>query len=300
MAIIYGEIDCLRKLINLFNEIGVNHLSTLEQIHEYKIVCEERVKELSLIAVEEVDLRISRQRHELENYISDLKIKQLSKVRVTYVFQFLSSKIKLFFLNRALRKLEANQHKLVIAKTEELAGVYYKGKQIFDLNYNLVLGAAGEQQALNELRKLSDSYYVFNNVQLSFPKPLYEPKSRQRIYSIQADHVVVARSGIFLIETKNWSAKTSRNITDFTAFEQVKSSSFALYCYFNPRNSGFFAFFDSRRKIKIRSILLMTAHKMDGNHSFVKVLNLSQLVKYITYFPPVLTDEEIQYILNKL
>lgn len=300
MAIIYGEIDCLRKLINLFNEIGVNHLLTLEQIQDYRIVCEERVKELSLIASEEVRLRISKQRQELTNYRSELKIKQLSKARVMFIFQFLSSKFKLFFLNMALRKLEDNEHNLVMERTQELAGIYYRGKQIFDLNYNLLLGAAGEQQALDELRKLSDSYYIFNNVQLNFPKPLYEPKSRQRIYSIQADHVVVARSGIFLIETKNWSAKTSRNTTDFTAFEQVKRTSFALYCYFNPRSSGFFSFFDSRRKIKIRSILLMTAHKIDGNHSFVKVLNLSQLVKYITYFPPVLTDEEMQYILNKL
>ena len=300
MAIIYGEIDCLSKLINLFNGIGVSHLLTLEQIHEYKILCEERVKELSLIAAEEVSLRISRQRHELEKYQSELKTKKLSKARVTDIFQFLRSKAKLFFLNRALRKLEENEQNLVMERTQELSGIYYKGKQIFDLNYNLVLGAAGEQQALNELRKLPDSYYVFNNVQLSFPKPLYEPKSRQRIYSIQADHVVVARSGIFLIETKNWSANTSRNNTDFTAFEQIKRTSFALYCYFNPRSSGFFALFDSRRKIKIRSILLMTAHKIDENHRFVKVLNLSQLIKYITYFPPVLTDEEMQYILNRL
>ena len=229
MAIIYGEIDCLRKLINLLNGIGVNHLLTLEQIQDYKILCEEKVKELSLIAVDEVSLRISRQRLELTNYQSELKIKQLSNARLTHIFQLLRYKVKLFFLNRALTKLEANEHNLVIERTKELAGIYYRGKQIFDLNYNLVLGAAGEQQALNELKKLSDSYYVFNNVQLSFPKPLYEPRSRQRIYSIQADHVVVARSGIFLIETKNWSVKTLRNSTDFTAFEQVKRTSFALY-----------------------------------------------------------------------
>ncbi len=164
----------------------------------------------------------------------------------------------------------------------------------------MIQGASGEQQALDELRKLPDSYYVINNVQLSFPKPLYEPRSRQRIYSIQADHVVVAPSGVFLIETKNWSTGTASKDTNFTAFDQVKRTNFALYCYFNPRRSGFFSLFIKQKKIKVRSILLMIGHKTDGKDSFVKVLKLSQLKNYITYFSPILTDQEMQDILNRL
>ncbi len=181
-----------------------------------------------------------------------------------------------------------------------MPGVFLKSKYLLDSNYALIQGASGEQQALDELKKLPDSYNVINNVQLRFLKPIYNPRSRQRIYTAQADHVVLGPTGVFLIETKNWSKGTINKTTNFTAFDQVKRTNFALYCYLNPRTNGLFLLFFKSKKIPVRSVLLMTGQTTEERDPFVKVVSLLELNSYITYFAPVMTELEIKNILNKL
>jgi hypothetical protein len=300
MAVVYGEIDSLSKLTAMLRTDVASNLKSFDDLLEYKRQCDSKVKEAELCAQEELNLRLQTQKDKIESHIAERsKIKEhrfiLARLFRSFVF-----KVKLFKLNRDLKKLEKRSFDFIRSRTEALSGEFYRSKQVFESNYSLIQGASGEQQALDELRKLPDNYYVINNFQLSFSRPLYEPRSRQRIYSAQADHIVIAPSGVFLIETKNWSRGTANFDSDFSAFDQVKRTNFALYCFFNPRVSGFMSWFVKTKKIKIRSVLLMTGHRTNGSDRYVKVVDLRQLRNYIEYFPSELSEEEVKVILNKV
>ena len=62
-------------------------------------------------------------------------------------------------------------------------------------------GARGEEDVAFELAKLSDDFFVFNDFSPS-KSCLLKPQRN-------IDHIVVGPSGIFIIETKNWSADIS-------------------------------------------------------------------------------------------
>lgn len=299
MAVVYGEIDCLSKLTSMLRGQAAN-IKSFEQLLDYRRECDIKVHEAELGAKNEISQKIQSLEQAVANHLlgqSTLNDPGFFLIKAYRVFIF---KIKLFRMNRQLKRFLHNSPELIKLRTESISGDFFRNKQVFDSNFNLIQGASGEQQALNELRKLPDSFYVVNNVQISFSRPLYEPRSNQRIYSIQADHVVVAPSGIFLIETKNWSRGTENLNSGFSAFDQIKRTNFALYCYFNPVPRGIFSFFVKTKKIKIRSILLMTGHKIEETDQYVKVLSLSQLRGYIEYFKDELTDKQMQDALSRL
>jgi hypothetical protein len=62
-------------------------------------------------------------------------------------------------------------------------------------------GAKGEEDVASELTRLSDDYVIFND---------FSPE-RSNLFKPQRniDHIAVGPSGIFIIETKNWSADIS-------------------------------------------------------------------------------------------
>lgn len=55
-------------------------------------------------------------------------------------------------------------------------------------------GWKGEKKVFSILKRLSDDYYVWNDIVL-----------QQNGYSVQIDHVVISQYGIFVIETKNYT-----------------------------------------------------------------------------------------------
>lgn len=76
-------------------------------------------------------------------------------------------------------------------------------KRVIDEVNNSIYGALGEMKVVRELEKLSDEYFLINDFSVSFSKAIYHKKEDEHILSIQIDHILVAPSGIFLIETKN-------------------------------------------------------------------------------------------------
>ncbi len=299
MAVVFGEIDCLKNLIDLLKSSGINHIKSLDDVLTFKNVCDDKVKEAEASARQEHLLKLTQQKEMITNHIAE----QSARSNESYLrrfYQSLVSGFRLFNLRRELNRLEKKSEQIIRKKVSQMAGSFLKSKYLIDSNYALIQGASGEQQALDELRKLPDSYNVINNVQLRFLKPIYNPRSRQRIYSAQADHVVLGPSGVFLIETKNWSKGTFQKTSNFTAFDQIKRTNFALYCYLNPRMTGFFSLFTSTKKIPVRSVLLMTGQTTEQRDPFVKVVSLFELVSCITNLPPVMTELEVKNVLNKL
>ena len=72
--------------------------------------------------------------------------------------------------------------------------IYQSVKQ--DGSSIMLAGAAGEERALTQLSRLSDEYFVFNQICL--------PDTRSRTGYREADFVIVGPNGVFIIENKDY------------------------------------------------------------------------------------------------
>jgi hypothetical protein len=77
-------------------------------------------------------------------------------------------------------------------------------QKMLEVNTSILIGAIGEEKVINTLRKLPDSYYVLNEIQIKLSRSVLWKKYIEYIKSAQIDHIVIGPTGIFLIETKNW------------------------------------------------------------------------------------------------
>lgn len=177
-------------------------------------------------------------------------------------------------------------------------------KEVVDGLYTLVAGAIGEASVVNTLRKLSDEYYLINDFSLKFDPPVYNRKEDDRIYSVQIDHLLVSKSGIFLLETKNWSKASVQNLDLRSPVHQVKRTSFALFVKLNSdletKDLGLTRHHWGAKKIPIRNVIVMINERPREEFKYVKVLSLDDLVGYIQYFDQTFDEEEVKGIFEYL
>jgi hypothetical protein len=102
-------------------------------------------------------------------------------------------------------------------------------KAVIDESNNYIYGALGEQKVVKTLETLSDDYYLINDFDVSFSPAIYNKRENDYIKSIQIDHTLVAPSGIFLIETKNWSEKSLQDLNLRSPVQQIKRTNFVLF-----------------------------------------------------------------------
>lgn len=164
----------------------------------------------------------------------------------------------------------------------------------------LIAGAIGENLVENEIKKLSDEYILINDFSLSFNPPIYNRKENDRIFSIQVDHLLISRAGLFILETKNWSKKSILSFDMRSPIEQVSRTGYALFVLLNSKNDESEIKLSrhhwGRKRIPIRSIVVMINEKPDVDFMHIKVKTLNELNGYIRYFKPVFNDEEFEYI----
>ncbi len=164
---------------------------------------------------------------------------------------------------------------------------------------NLILGAIGENLVVEEVKKLPDDYVLINDFNLRFSRPIYYKKHNQRIYSVQIDHLLISKAGIFIIETKNWSKSSVNSSSLRSPIKQIERSNFALYIFISEniklRNHHW-----GEQRIPIRNLIVMINNKPRGKFKYVNVKLLRELNNYIKYFEPVLTDKQFNRIVAKL
>jgi hypothetical protein len=182
---------------------------------------------------------------------------------------------------------------------KELQALVRKKNLIDEINSS-IYGAIGEQRVSNELGKLPDDYILINDFCLSFNPPIYNKKENDRITSIQADHLLITPSGLFLIETKNWSEESMNNLDLRSPVSQLKRTSYALFTLLNSDASFLNHHHWGKKKIPIKNLLVLMNRKPQEEFQFVKVLTLNQLLGYIKYFPPLFTAVEIERIAEEL
>lgn len=103
-------------------------------------------------------------------------------------------------------------------------------KEVVHGLYTLIAGAIGENSVVNELQKLSDNYYLINDFSAEFNPPIYRKKENDRIFSIQIDHLLICQSGVFLLETKNWSKQSIKNLDLRSPVEQILRTNLCVIC----------------------------------------------------------------------
>ncbi len=178
-------------------------------------------------------------------------------------------------------------------------------KRIIDEVNPFIYGALGEQKVVEELENLSDEYFLINDFSLSFRSPIYNRQENDYIKSIQIDHVLVSPSGVFLIETKNWSKESLSNVNFRSPVKQIKRTNFALFKILSEEINkyNFLNLFQHHwgdKKIPIRNLIVLTNLKPKEEFQFVKVLSLNEILGYINYFKPIFSNRETQNIAHYL
>lgn len=177
-------------------------------------------------------------------------------------------------------------------------------KEVIDGLYALVAGAIGEASVEKTLRQLSDDYFLINDFSMKFDPPVYNKKKNDRIYSVQIDHLLVCKAGIFLLETKNWSKASIQNLDLRSPVEQIRRTSFALFVLLNgdstAKELGLSFHHWGAKQIPIRKVVVMINAKPQANFKYVKVLSLDELLGYIQYFDQTFDGEEVKGIFEYL
>lgn len=177
-------------------------------------------------------------------------------------------------------------------------------KEIIDRLNSFIYGALGEQKVVKTLESLSDEYYLINDFNVSFSKAIYNRQENDYIKSVQIDHILVGPSGIFLIETKNWSEKSINSINLRSPVEQIKMTSFALFYLLNNELSSNKLRLNKHhwgtKKVSIKNLIVLINSKPNEEFQYVKILTLNELMNYINYFKPIYSSAETSKIAEKI
>ncbi|MGH1384507.1 NERD domain-containing protein [Kordia sp.] len=295
--------------------------NTLEK--EYSETCnilEQRIqKKAELISLETE--KIEHQISELQKKIDSIDTNRnfLKRILSSVKLYSLKKKSKHFVKNKAqlisssaigiTKKIENDELFINQYKTDKQFLIEKRAKsKIKELAYtrsvvensrNLISGAIGENLVVKEIKKLPDDYVLINDFNLRFPHPIFYKKQSQTVSSVQIDHLLITKAGIFIIETKNWSKSFVDSLSLRSPIEQIERANFALYIYIS-NNITLNDHHWGEQQIPIRNLIVMINHKPTGKFKYVTIKLLKELNAYLNYFEPVLTDRQLNRIVNKL
>jgi hypothetical protein len=185
----------------------------------------------------------------------------------------------------------------------EIEQLIHTKEVVQDLN-PLIAGAVGENLVVKEIKKLSDDYILINDFSRSFNHPIYNKKEKDRIYSIQIDHLLISKAGVFVLETKNWSKKSIQSLDLRSPIHQIRRTSFALFVLLNNSisKSGVYLKLHhwGEKKIPIRNVIVMINNKPREEFKYVTIKTLLELNSYLAYFEPIFSDAEVESIAQSL
>jgi Nuclease-related domain len=197
-----------------------------------------------------------------------------------------------------------NKQKIISARCEESYKEMDSTKEVVDGLYTLIAGAIGENAVVNELQKLSDNHYLINDFSLEFDPPIYNKKEDDRIFSIQIDHLLICPSGVFLLETKNWSKQSLKNLDLRSPVEQILRTNYALFILLNSESRfnkiSLVSHHWGSKKIPIKNVIIMTNEKPKEEFKHVKVLSINELNGYIKFFDQIFDETEVKSIFDYL
>lgn len=118
------------------------------------------------------------------------------------------------------------QMEVEIASVERTNRSKVEALRRIEASYEMA-GACGEWEVLCALQSLPDEYVVINDVQLTAHTWYYF--EGDHLKTAQLDHVVVGPTGVYVVETKRWSAATANDADVMSPYKQVRRAGFLLY-----------------------------------------------------------------------
>lgn len=177
-------------------------------------------------------------------------------------------------------------------------------KRIVDQLGPLIAGAIGEHKVEKALSRLYGNNFLINNYSINFNPPLIHRKEHGKIFSIQADHLLITNAGVFNIETKNWSEKSIRDLNLRSPIKQVRRTGHALWIILNRDSNrrGLKLNYHhwGQKEIPIYNIIVMINNKPAGKFQFVDIITLDELNRHLTKFKTILEDNEVKKITEYL
>lgn len=292
MTIVVGKIEPLKKIKEILNENGITRFNSIGEINSFVNNYESEKEEIP----KNTKVTLDQELKDLGKTIIQA-VEKSNKNFVNKIAYYL--KIKL--LTNKKTKIENNYENIISARCKESYKNLAFTKEVVDSLYALIAGAFGENLTVRELEKLSNDYYLINDFSAEFDPPIYNRKNDDRIFSIQIDHLLISKSGIFLLETKNWSNKSIENLNLRSPVEQITRTSYALFVLLNSEsNINLVRHHWGSAKIPIRNIIVMTKTKPKEQFKHVKVLTLNELNGFIKYFDEIFNNDEVEHIFNYL
>ncbi len=184
-----------------------------------------------------------------------------------------------------------------IEEQERILSVFRKHKSLF-------YGAEGEERVARELSRLPDMYTVINDYRLEFSPPVYDKNNDDRIFSIQIDHVVVGPTGLYLVETKNWSRDSMENPELFSPIKQLKRSNFAIFVLLNQAvergDIDNFSTHWGNKKISPKNILCLMNRRPNQEFQYVRTLSEHQIASYVRNQRSAFSQNEVESLAENL
>ncbi len=243
------------------------------------------------------ELKIRLPQNELErNSLNILKERSASKMgTIKWLFLKIKLSWKIYRIDRKILRDKNRKNDLensfdrALAKSSKKEISSVKGiRRVLNENHTFVLGTIGEQKLVEALNSLSDEFTLINDVNLEFQKSLYRRKYKDYIKTVQIDHVLVAPSGVFVIETKNWSRQNWQSSHGSSPYYQLERANYAMYRWLGMG-----------KRVPIRGLLVSTGYKPTFKMDFIKVLHPLEIASYVNYFGPVLNHRETQRLVSR-
>lgn len=292
MTIITGQIETLKTLKSQLKINGIDRFNSVADINNFlrgfsyeKSLIPQEIKE-------SLDTEVKALEDSLKFYKE--KRKKSFFFKVIYYFKVKTTQNNLLYIRENFEKISLRK---CDKRYEELDFI----KQVVDELYNIIAGVIGENAVVNELKKLSDDYYLINDFSVHFKQPLFYQQENTRIYNIQVDHLLVSKSGVFQIETKNWSRYSVENRDLNSPVKQALRASYALFVLLN--NILDIKVSDhhwGNKRIPVRNIIVLFNHKPRDSFKLIKIVSLNELNSYINYFDEIFNKEDTKAIFDEL
>ena len=152
-------------------------------------------------------------------------------------------------------------------------------------------GAGGENQVINELEKLDDSFHILCGVDMELHYWVTY-NGRKNLKSAQMDLVVVCPKGVFMIEVKNWSNQFANNNNSFSPYEQTEMAGRVLWISLQK----------VVKNIRVTNILLSIKGNLPYNENYrsVYVSSLDRINSFLEKRQDELSEKEVKKIVKSL
>ncbi len=166
---------------------------------------------------------------------------------------------------------------------------YHYKRQVDKFQYKkigkYVTGTHGENDVIEELSKLDDSYHILCGVSMELHYWVTY-NGRKNLKSAQMDVVVVCPKGIFMIEVKNWSDKYVPSKSSLSPYEQTERAGRVLWITLQNKLGD----------IRVTNILLSIRGNLPYNKNYrsVFVSSLAEINQFLEKRQTTLDDNKLE------